>query len=179
MVRKLHIGGIQPKEGWEILNAISSDVVDHVGNAKDLSKFEDNSFVEIYASHILEHLDFKDEIIQALSEWYRVLYPGGKLYVSVPDLDVLAKLYLDKENYTPDDRFFIMRMMFGGHCDQYDYHVTGLNTELLASYLRHCGFSNLKKTSNFGLFDDTSTAEFKGVPISTNIIANKPIETNK
>ena len=53
MSRKLHIGGKIKKEGWEILNALPNPDVDHVCNANDLSKFDDNTFTEIYASHTL------------------------------------------------------------------------------------------------------------------------------
>ncbi len=127
MTRKLHIGGRQAADGWEILNAIPGPEVDHVCNANDLSQFPDNTFAEIYASHIVEHLDYKDELVVALRDWNRVLEPGGKVFISVPDMDVLAKLFLLKDQLDVNDRFHIMRMMFGGHTDQYDYHVVGLN----------------------------------------------------
>lgn len=55
-IRRLHIGGLERKEGWEVLNIFPSDVVDHVGNARDLSRFKDATFHELYASHVLEHL---------------------------------------------------------------------------------------------------------------------------
>ncbi len=62
-----------------------------------------------------------------ISEWNRVLVPGGKIYIGVPELDILALLFLQKDKLTMDERFFIMRIMYGGHIDQYDYHVVGLN----------------------------------------------------
>lgn len=67
-----------------------------------------------------------------------------------------------------------MRMIFGGHVDQYDYHVVGLNKDFLAKYLTASGYVNIKKVQGFGLFNDTSAALFKGVPISLNMIAEKP-----
>lgn len=174
MVRKLHIGGNQPADGWEILNAIPGEDVDHVCNAKDLSRFSDGTFSEVYASHVVEHLDYKDELELALKEWYRVMEPGGKIYVSVPDLDVLAHLILSKEMLTIHDRFFVMRMMFGGHVDEYDYHVVGLNEEFLTVFLKIAGFENILKVDGFGLFNDGSNANFKGVAISLNLTAEKP-----
>ena len=59
MSRKLHIGGQVKVDGWEVFNAIDANYVDHVGNAKDLSRFIDETFAEIYASHVLEHFDYK------------------------------------------------------------------------------------------------------------------------
>lgn len=173
--RKLHIGGRIPHPDWEILNAVPDTYVDHVGNAKDLSNFDDETFAEIYASHVLEHFDYVDELNGVLGEWYRVLRRGGTLYVSVPDMDKLAALFLMKDRLSAQERFHVMRMMFGGHIDRYDYHMVGLNPEFLASFLTHAGFSNLKTVDDFGIFDDTSTLKVLGVPISVNIEARKII----
>jgi predicted SAM-dependent methyltransferase len=174
MTRKLHIGGKVRVEGWEVLNAMEAPYVDHVCNAKDLSQFNDNTFGEIYASHILEHLDYFGEIESTLNEWRRVLIPGGRLYLSVPDLDVLAELFLRKHDMSFDDRFFVMRMIFGGHSNEYDYHVVGLNEELLKGYLVLTGFSAIRKVESFGFFDDSSNSTYKDVAISCNMIAEKP-----
>ena len=173
MIRKLHIGGKQQKDGWEILNALPGADVDHVCNANNLSQFEDNTFTEIYASHIVEHLDYINELENTLNEWCRVLVPGGKIYISVPDLDVLSKLILSKNQLTTDERFFVMRMMFGGHVDKYDYHVVGLNEDFLTTFLEKTGFVKPRKVKGFGLFDDTSNMKYKDVAISLNMIARK------
>ena len=173
MSRKLHIGGTIRAPGWEVLNAIPGEHVDFVGDAANLSNFEDNLFSVLYASHILEHMDYIDELNLALSEWYRVLAPGGKLYVSVPDMDVLTRLFQDKENLTIDDRFMLMRMMFGGHTDDYDYHMVGLNEEFLTEFLKAVGFTNLQKVDVFGIFQDTSILTMKNELISLNMIAEK------
>jgi len=174
MKRKLHIGGQQRAEGWEVLNANPAPYVDHVCNATDLSRFADGTFSAIYASHVVEHFDYNNELVATLKEWWRVMEPGGKLYVSVPDLDVLANLVLKKDKYTVDERFFVMRMIFGGHIDKYDYHVVGLNEDFLNVFLRTAGYINIKKVTGFGLFNDTSNMKFKDVAISLNVTAEKP-----
>ena len=173
--RRLHIGGKVRAEGWEVLDALPGPHVTHVCNANDLSRFADGTFQEIYASHVVEHLDYKDELQATLRDWARVLRPGGRLYVSVPDLDVLAGLLLDKKNLSVEDRFFVMRMIFGGHMDKFDYHVTGLNEEFLGIFLRMAGFSEITRVDTFGLFEDTSSMVYRGVPISVNLIARKPV----
>ena len=175
MVRRLHIGGQEAKAGWEVLNANPASYVDHVCDAKDLSQFEGNTFQQVYASHVVEHFDYKDEMIKALAEWHRVLLPGGTVLISVPDLDVLCHLFLQREQLSGDERFFVMRMMFGGHVDKYDYHVVGLNQEFLESFLHHSGFMNIRRVQNFGVFQDTSSMLFRGVPISLNMVAEKPL----
>ena len=173
MARRLHIGGTTKSDGWEVLNANPAPYVDHVCNANDLSQFADNTFIEIYASHVVEHLDYIGELPNTLKEWNRVLVPGGKVFISVPDLDVLAALILDKNKLSIDERFFVMRMIFGGHVDKYDYHVTGLNAEFLTEFLNAAGYINIRRVQEFGLFNDTSSMLFKGTAISLNMIAEK------
>lgn len=147
--------------------------VDHVGNANNLPQFTDGTFAEIYASHIVEHLDYKDELITTLTEWNRVLEPGGRISISVPDMDVLAQLFLS-DQLDVQERYMVMRMMFGGHMDKYDYHVVGLNEEFLSEFLESAGFENIRKVKDFGIFNDTSSMVYMGVPISLNVIAEKP-----
>ena len=141
MSRRLHIGGIQVSPEWEIFNAVPAAGVDHVGNARDLSRFSDHTFTDVYASHVAEHFDYIKELLATLAEWRRVLIPGGRLHISVPDMDTLARLFLDRQNLTADDRYMVMRMIFGGHIDQYDYHLVGLNQETGQNFLEN--FLNL------------------------------------
>ncbi len=172
--RRLHIGGKVRLTGWEVLNVLPGPWVDHVGNAKDLARFASGCFTEVYASHVLEHFDYCEEANAALAEWFRVLTPGGRLCVSVPDLDTLARLLLDQETMTLEDRYFVMRMMFGGHVDRYDYHQAGFNEAILTAFLQGAGFTDLARVEAFGWFDDTSDMRFKGVAISLNMTARKP-----
>lgn len=46
--------------------------------------YDDNSVDEIRAFHIIEHFDWK-EGQTVLNEWYRVLKPGGRLWLETPD----------------------------------------------------------------------------------------------
>jgi len=95
MTRKLHIGGQVRTPGWEVLDVNPGPCVDHVCNASDLRAFANESVEQIYASHVLEHFDYRDQLVPTLKEWHRVLVPGGCLFVSVPDLDILARLVTD------------------------------------------------------------------------------------
>ena len=63
----------------------------------DLNKrlpFADASFEVVYHSHVLEHLT-KAHGKAFVGECYRVLKPGGILRVVVPDLEMIARLYLE------------------------------------------------------------------------------------
>jgi predicted SAM-dependent methyltransferase len=73
---------LQP--GFTTVDVWDSDIV------HDLRKFpwpfKDNSAEEIIASHIIEHLPLKEGWL-FLKECYRILQPGGSIYIAVPDLE--------------------------------------------------------------------------------------------
>lgn len=79
---KLNIGcGNDLKEGY-----INLDIVDYGGNViHDINTFpypfEANTFDEIFASHVLEHLD---NFHKTITELYRILKPNGRLIVYAP-----------------------------------------------------------------------------------------------
>jgi predicted SAM-dependent methyltransferase len=169
---KLHIGGQEKRDGWVILDALPGPVVDYVGNCTDLSFLPDASCTEVYASHVLEHLGYDSELPKALANIHRVLKPGGRLRSAVPDMDTLCRLFLDR-SLNGDDRFHVMRMMFGGRTTAYDVHYVGLNFDFLQAFLQEVGFRDIHRVAEFGLFNDTSTLVFAKVPISLNIEARK------
>ena len=79
---------------WVNLDLISDslDVMCH-----DLTcglPFPDEQFDAVYHSHVLEHLKPNDGL-KLLEECLRVLKPGGIARVVVPDLERIAKLYLE------------------------------------------------------------------------------------
>lgn len=175
MARRLHIGGTIRSPGWEVLNIVPGDHVDHVGPAHDLQKFADGTFVEIYASHVLEHLRPRGTLEKGLREWLRVLIPGGTLCLSVPDLGVLAHLFVDRARLNAQERFAVMLMMFGGHADDHDRHEIGFDEDFLGHFLKAAGFVNVRRVQSLGRFRDTSEMEFKGMRISLNVVAEKPV----
>ena len=168
---KLHIGGKEIKEDWKILNIQKNDGVDFVGDITDLSQFEDESIDEIYASHVVEHIDQKN-IKKTLKGINRVLKNDGKFYISVPDLDILCKIFIEK-TAPLKVKFHVMRMMFGGQIDEFDYHYFGWNYEFLNSYLIEAGFKKNERVKTFDIFNDTSSFAPYGPLISLNVIAYK------
>ena len=92
---RLNLGcGTQIHPEWTNVDIMPRDpgVINH-----DLNKrlpFEDESFEVVYHSHVLEHLT-KEQGKAFVGECYRVLKPGGILRVVVPDLETIARLYLE------------------------------------------------------------------------------------
>jgi len=58
---------------------ISPGIMD---NATNLEKMNDESYDFVICSHLLEHIS---NPIEAITNWLRVLKPGGILYIAVPD----------------------------------------------------------------------------------------------
>jgi Uncharacterized protein conserved in bacteria len=168
---KLNIGGESKKEGWKILNIQKKPNIDFIGNINNLDQFDDESCDEIYASHIIEHVDQKT-VLNTLKGINRILKKNGKFYISVPDMDSLCHFFISPLA-NKKIKFHVMRMIFGGQVDEYDYHYFGWNYEFLSDYLTQANFSEFKRVQSFGLFDDTSDFKPYGFPISLNVIATK------
>lgn len=96
--------------------------------------YPDNSVDEIRASHILEHFSFSDAQ-KALKEWTRVLKPGGKIRLAVPDLDAAAKA-------DPDEWPFIV---MGGQTDENDIHRSAWNESRLKAHMEHFGLTDVRR----------------------------------
>lgn len=57
--------------------------------------FADDSVEEIWASHILEHIE-PPRVQLVLREWLRVLRPGGIARIATPDLDDACRAWLER-----------------------------------------------------------------------------------
>jgi predicted SAM-dependent methyltransferase len=170
---KLHIGARERAEGWKTLDIAPGPEVDFTGDCRNLSQFSDGSVETIYASHVLEHVPYNFEILPMLKDWLRALAPGGTVMISVPDLETMCRLFLHPQT-TPEQRFHIMRIMFGGQVDPHDFHYAGLDWNIMGTYLHEAGFTEIKRVHELGLFKDTSMQKYLGVPISLNVTARKP-----
>lgn len=171
-VARLHIGGKVAAPDWIVVDTQPGPAVDLVASCTALC-FADGSMAEIYASHVYEHLGYQEALPRALAEAFRVLIPGGVLRLSVPDLDTLARLFVEPERPLAE-KFLLMRMMFGGQMDRFDFHQVGLNWDFARAFLARAGFAAVERVEDHGLFDDASRVEVGGVPISLNLVARKP-----
>ena len=89
--KKLNLGsGSDTKDGWVNLNIVALPGIDVVHDIEKLPlPFEKDTFDEIVAQDILEHVDY----VPVLKDLHRILADGGKLHIRVPH-------YTSRNNYT-------------------------------------------------------------------------------
>jgi SAM-dependent methyltransferase len=90
--------------GNQLFEQSAADVV----ASGDALPFRDASLDYVIARHNLEH--YVDPL-KTLQEWQRVLRPGGKLVVIVPDEDAVNTIALDPTHYHVFTRSSLRRMM--------------------------------------------------------------------
>ena len=113
---------------------------------------------------VVEHVEWIYQ--RGLYQWlYSILTPGGLLFISTPNLEYAARLYVEnlsrvkdgllpafprhehgtfKENHKPYDitRYFNFKIHSG--CSWMDYHHSTLDKYWLISVLGECGFADIK-----------------------------------
>ena len=170
------------RPGFVIADALEKISTHYVTMAYDLHMIESGSVGVVYSSHTLEHLSYNvppatcatfpvsnragsdkgcySELDATLAEWRRVLATGGTLLVSVPDMTILAKNFIDPA-LDVNTRLFVRALMFGGQNSQYDFHKNAFYFEYLQELLVSHGFCNVRQVKEFGLFMDFSGMKFE------------------
>jgi len=112
-------------------------VADKLMSAFNLD-FDDNTCDEIKAIHIIEHLSFF-ETIYALSEFFRVLEPNGKLVLETPDLEKTCQHYIKANG---EQKKEILGWFFGIPHKGLQHKIC-FPPSLLKELLSNAGFRNI------------------------------------
>lgn len=104
--------------------------------AYPLKDYADNSVDEVRASHLLEHFG-SAFTQQVLDEWVRVLKPGGRLKIAVPDMEVIA------EKFMRGDPGQYQGWIYGGQMDKHDVHHALFDFDRLSEFLRKAGLAGI------------------------------------
>jgi len=150
-MKKLNLGcGSDYKEGWVNVDCRGNVNVDKI---YDLNKFpysfKDNTFNEIYVSHVLEHLD---DPIKVLMEIIRISENGAKIIIKVPHAYSYANVasIQHKANFTENS-------FTPGHLKEYDLEDLKLTRMEFTYENKWKKFIPLKKYLKIflnGLYDD-------------------------
>lgn len=119
-----------------------------------------------YSHHSLEHVRV-DEVVSTLKEWYRVLRPGGLVFINAPDLLWVAERLIETDGdllwsemgqrtgdfeggYTK-----LIHCIFGDQSNNtYQIHKTGFTQKSLRQLLVQAGFHNVltRSVGDMGMF---------------------------
>ena len=166
---KLNLGGRdKPIPGFKTVDLYEGEGVDVRADIFSLAGIEDRSIDEIYASHCLEHGSHK-MTLDILKNWHRVLKPGAKAYIAVPDFKAAVALY---QKFGFND--FIRNLLWGDQGYDLAYHYAAFDWPFLAKQIISAGFMDVKLLGEmpFGLKDcsalkDTATKQ----SVSLNVMA--------
>jgi len=104
-------------------------------------KMDDGVVDEIFSSHMLEHLG-KYEVPKVLTEWHRVLKPGGVLCLNLPDLEWSMTQWLR----TPEEHRWgwALDTIYGLQTHGGEYHKTGFTVARAEQLMEQAGFAQVK-----------------------------------
>jgi len=135
---KLNLGcGQVYKPGYINIDKFDNSIADKVCDVSDLP-FKTNSIDLIEASQLIEHFDYI-HCKYILSEWFRILKPGGKLILETPDLKKTFKKFISSDL---EVQRTTLQWIYG--IDSLGMqHKTGFTFELLRALLQEIGFEKI------------------------------------
>jgi SAM-dependent methyltransferase len=141
---RLNLGAGDDRRKGFISVDLRPEVADVVCDVRKLEMYADESVDEILADDVLEHFPV-DQTTDLLAEWRRVLRPGGRLTVRVPNLYLLCRGIAGcAETRNWARATLLIRNIYGGHKygpeGSLDAHHTGWLPEMLHQALRDAGF---------------------------------------
>ena len=107
---KLHLGcGDYWFEGYINIDINVYGGTDLIWDIKDKLPFQDHVVEVIEAYEVVEHFS-KQEIDRMIEEWKRLLIDGGRVRISVPDLEALSK---QLDQVSEENKKMIIEDMYG------------------------------------------------------------------
>lgn len=127
--------------------------------------YPEDSVDEIRASHVLEHFPY-GQVPEVLKHWASRLKPGGRIRIAVPNLQWMAKKYLDGVPFP------VQAFLMGSQDDEDAFHRAAFDREALTEAMINVGLERIS----------TWKSELKdcaALPVSLNMQAFKPTDDRK
>lgn len=125
-------------------------VYDIKDDVTKLNGFEENSVDEILSVNLIDHMK-KDEFLDMLMVWKKVLKPGGVLIIDVDDRRKQAQILVEAD--TVEKIEWAMRLIYCHHRTKYDTHYWGYTPEYLKSILEDNGFNYVWTKTDYIVHD--------------------------
>jgi glycosyltransferase involved in cell wall biosynthesis len=143
--KRLNLGsGGKREEGFINVDLFSGPSVDEVFDLDEIP-YLDETISAINSEHSLEHVGWQ-RVDKALSEWWRVLKPGGILMLKMPDAEDCFKKYLETDPNNKPHRDWYKYTVWGiqrsqaGEPDEGQYHRCGFSQQEMNDKLEQLGF---------------------------------------
>lgn len=143
---KLNLGS----GGIEYPGFLSVDMYDRRATIiQDITKldFEENSVAEMLVIHAIEHIS-PYKLLSTLQLWNKLLKPGGKLIMELPDLESLCERYLKANT---GKRYGLTNCIYGsvqtGEGDPTEIsspHLFGYDKQMIFDHLANANFVNIQ-----------------------------------
>ena len=141
-------GNTKGKNGWINVDISGADI-NH-----DLTKgvpLDDNTVDAVYSSHVFEHIPYR-ELLKVIKEINRVLKPGGKLLVCVPNAGLYLRAYFNNEMFLDYDEMYIpAKVNTNSKIDQLNYiaylngdHTFMFDEENIINIIKKCDFKDVE-----------------------------------
>tara|TARA_R100000234_G_C4995601_1_gene177731 strand:+ start:320 stop:877 length:558 start_codon:yes stop_codon:yes gene_type:complete len=184
---KLHLGcGRINIPGFYNIDLSDHEHVDLKADIRDLHMFENDSVDLVYVSATFQYFD-RQEGLDCLKEWHRVLKKGGILRLSTVDFDKLLEVYEKADK----NLSYIIGPLYG-RMDVYDnnnepvekiYHRTVYSKAEMIGILKQAGYKKIEtyewENTIHNDYDDQSQSYFphmekeNGIHIMQNLQAVK------
>ena len=153
----IHLGcGPIDDSRWINVDLLYLPHIHYIQDITKLNNFPDDTADLIYACHVFEHISHRS-LRDVLTEWRRVLKPGGILRLSVPDFDDIIKIY----NSESGEIGSVVKPLMGGQDYAYNFHYSIFNKTYLSDLLKNAGFKEIQEwnpeTAPYHNFNDWSS----------------------
>jgi predicted SAM-dependent methyltransferase len=148
---RLHLGcGPKILDGWVNVDMRLARRILTAKLPRALARFPARSARFIYASHVVEHIDYPREALLFAKECHRILVDGGALRIVVPGIEKIIRAYVadDAEFFTiqaslhpPECTTKLEHLMYA--LQQGGAHKYGYDFETLSKLLGHGGFRKI------------------------------------
>lgn len=120
--------------------------------------YSDSSVNKIYFSHTIEHIVERYHGI-VLEEFWRVLVPGGLLFITYPEFKIVAQNYI---NNVRGQRDYWKATLYGRQLNTKDFHVSLMDTQYFTVLLAQLGFNPIHSKPEPNHTFNTMIKCFKG-----------------
>jgi hypothetical protein len=139
--RRVNVGcGFDKRPGYLNVDLQAFHAPDVVADVRSIPQLPSGYYEEVIAQDVLEHLTRADGPT-ALAEWRRLLAPGGRIWLRIPDLRSLLRWI--EESDDEERHRQVVHFTYGTQAYDGDYHLAGFTDVLVAVELERAGFDRI------------------------------------